>query len=71
MRVSGLGLANGTFSLRTLKLERVAKRREDEIWFVLAGEVPALSYRGHKPAPFSPLPSFSRHSPHGRLISFQ
>lgn len=47
MKVNGMGLANRTLPVRTLKLERVAKRREDEIWFALAGRALALSHRGH------------------------
>lgn len=41
------GLSNRTLPVRTLKLERVAKRTEDEIWFALAGRALALSHRGH------------------------
>lgn len=47
LRVKGLGLADGTLPLRTLKLERVAKREEGEIQFALAGRVPEPPYRGH------------------------
>lgn len=47
MKVNGLGLASRTLPVRTLKLERVAKRREDEVWFALAGRALVLSHRGH------------------------